>query len=205
MYRVSLIMTACGGNANNSGESEASAENKEVKNEFVNVKGEWDIIDPEDEVLRNNTVPYLTKTKEVGGFEIGKPKGSKINEAYWFYGENELRDTAVGYLMRFNCGETQISSAYYDGYAQAVWDACKNVADDSRMFLIKSGKEEEISSLEDATRERSAEGNELDHRFGWYIKLNGVTLNFEISPEMSRNSNNERVQNVIKLNVQRKK
>ena len=199
-----VIMTACGGG---NAKKDASGETAEVKKEAKaskSVKGEWDAIDPNDEAFRNK--PYLDIAKEIGGFEVGKPKNSIINEAIRFSGEGELKNTAVSYLIRFGCGEEQIKPSYFDAYAQAVWDACKKVADGGRIFTLNAGKEQDLSSLSDAEREnKSTEGNELDHSFKWYYNLNGVTMNVEIRAQSSRNSNNERVQNVVMLNVQRKK
>ena len=199
-----VIMAACGGGGAKQNNSEGTAEVKKEAKASKSVKGEWETIDPNDEAFRDK--PYLDRAKEIGGFEIGKPKNSIINEALRFSGEGELKDTGISYLIRFGCGEEQIKSSYFDTYAQAVWDACKKVADGGRIFTLIVGKEQDLSSLSDAEKKNnSAEGDELDHSFKWDYILNGVTMNVEIRPQSSRNSSNERIQNVITLNVGRKK
>ena len=199
-----VMMTACGGGGAKKESSEGTAEVKKEAKASKSVKGEWEAIDPNDEAFRNK--PYLDKAKEIGGFEIGKPKSSIINEAIQFSGEGELKDTAISYLIRFGCGEEQIKSSYFDAYAQAIWDACKKVADGGRIFTLIAKKEQDFSSLSDAEKKiNSVEGDELDHSFKWNYILNGVTMNVEIRAQSSRNSSNERVQNVIMLNVGAKK
>ena len=103
-------MTACGGgNAKKDG-SEGTAEVKKEAKASKSMKGEWETISPEEDAIKKYKESYLGKTKEIGGFEIGKPKSSKIDEAYWFYGENELENTPTSYIMRFVCGEGKSST-----------------------------------------------------------------------------------------------
>ena len=170
------------------------------------IKGEWDTIDPNENAIKRYKESYLEKTKEIGGFEIGKPKNSTIMEAFWFYGENELENVPSSYIMRFVCGEGQIGYSCLNAYTQAVWNACKSVSDEGRIFIIRAGREEELSTFIDEEIEAFVvEGNELEHYYKWYYKLNGVTIKVDIEPEKSRNSCNERVQNVVKINIGRKK
>ena len=49
------------------------------------------------------------------------------------------------------------------------------------------------------------EGEEIDYYHVWYYKLNGITMKIDVEVEKSRNSSNERVQNIIKINIGRKK
>ena len=201
-----VIMTACGGG---NAKKDASGETAEVKKEAKaskSVKSEWDAIDPNEDAIKKNKESYLDKTKEIGGFEIGKPKSSTIKEAYWFYGENELENTPTSYIMRFVCGEGQIKHSDFNAYTQALWDACKKVADEGRMFALKAGKEQDISTfIEEGMEEIMVEGEEIEYEHKWYYKLNGITMKADVDVEKSRNSSNERVQNVIKINVGRKK
>ena len=199
-----VLMTACGGgNAKKDG-SEGTAEVKKETKASKSVKSEWEAIDPNDEAFKHK--PYLDKVKEIGGFEIGKPKTSTIMEAFWFYGENELENTPTSYIIRFICSESSIKHSYFNAYTQAVWDACKEVADEGRIFVLRSGKEQDIPTfIEEGMEAFIVEGKEIEYYHKWYYKLNGVTMKVDIEPEKERNSNNERVQNVIKINVGRKK
>ena len=201
-----VIMTACGGgNAKKDG-SEGTAEVKKEAKASKSMKGEWEAISPEEDAIKKYKESYLGKTKEIGGFEIGKPKSSKIDEAYWFYGENELENTPTSYIIRFICSESSIKHSYFNAYTQAVWDACKEVADEGRIFVLRSGKEQDIPTfIEEGMEAFIVEGKEIEYYHKWYYKLNGVTMKVDIEPEKERNSNNERVQNVIKINVGRKK
>ena len=201
-----VIMTACGGG---NAKKDASGETAEVKKEAKaskSVKSEWDAIDPNEDAIKKNKESYIDKTKEIGGFEIGKPKSSIIKEAYWFYGENELENTPASYIMRFVCGEGQIKHSDFNSYTQAVWDACKKVADNGRIFVLRAGKEQDLSTfIEEGMEEFIVEGKEIEYYHKWYYNLNGITMKVDIEPEKSRNSSNEQVQNVIKINVGRKK
>lgn len=202
------IIAACGG-GNNNVKKESSEGTAEVKNEVTaskSVKGEWEAISPEEDAIKNYKESYLDKTKEIGGFEIGKPKTSTIMEAFWFYGENELENTPTRYIMRFVCGEDQMKHSYFNAYTQAVWDACKKVADEGRIFALKAGKEQDISTfIEEGMEKFMIEGLEIVYYHVWYYKLNGITMKIDIEIEKERNSNNERVQNVIKINIGRMK
>ena len=199
-----VIMTACGGGNAKKDSSEGTAEVKKETKASKSVKSEWEAIDPNDEAFKHN--PYLDKVKEIGGFEIGKPKTSTIMEAFWFYGENELENTPTSYIIRFICSESSIKHSYFNAYTQAVWDACKEVADEGRIFVLRSGKEQDIPTfIEEGMEAFIVEGKEIEYYHKWYYKLNGVTMKVDIEPEKERNSNNERVQNVIKINVGRKK
>ena len=201
-----VMMTACGGGGAKKEASEGTAEVKKEAKASKSVKGEWEAISPEEDAIKKYEESYLGKTKEIGGFEIGKPKSSTIKEAYWFYGENELENTPTSYIMRFVCGEGQIKHSDFNAYTQALWDACKKVADEGRMFALKAGKEQDISTfIEEGMEEIMVEGEEIEYEHKWYYKLNGITMKADVDVEKSRNSSNERVQNVIKINVGRKK
>ena len=93
--------------------AQMTAEVKKEAKASKSMKGEWEAISPEEDAIKKYKESYLGKTKEIGGFEIGKPKSSKIDEAYWFYGENELENTPTSYIMRFVCGEGQIKHSSF--------------------------------------------------------------------------------------------
>lgn len=201
-----VMVTACGGGGAKKENSEGTVEVKRDTKASKSVKGEWEAISSEEDAIKNYEESYLGKTKEIGGFEIGKPKSSTIKEAYWFYGENELENTSTSYIMRFVCGEGQIKHSDFNAYTQAVWDACKKIADEGRIFILKAGKEQDISTFtEEGMEEFMVEGEEINYYHKWYYKLNGVTMKVDVGAEKGRNSNNERVQNVIKINIGRKK
>ena len=74
------------------------------------------------------------------------------------------------------------------------------------MFALKAGKEQDISTfIEEEMEEIMIEGEEIDYYHMWYYKLNGITMKIDVETEKSRNSSNERVQNIIKINIGRKK
>ncbi len=201
-----VTMTACGGGGAKKENSEGAAEMKKETKASKSVEGEWEAISPEEDAIKKYKESYLGKTKEIGGFEIGKPKTSTIMEAFWFYGENELENTPTSYIIRFVCGEDQIKHSYFNAYTQAVWDACKNVADEGRIFALKAGKEQDISTfIEEGMEEFMVEGQEIEYYHKWYYKLNGITMKVDVDVEKGRNSSNERVQNIIKINIGRKK
>ena len=200
VFAIMFSAVSCG---NNTGSDASGKEGtvkegkKEAKVEKVN--GEWEKIDPSDNAFMNKRESYIDKLVEVGGFELGKPKGSEIESAISFTGEGEFENTTGSYMIYFKCGDAQITPKFFDVYAQAVWDASKAAAAENKIYLLKSGEKMFISSLKDAKREFKAEGNYIPYEYRWYYEANGIVVEMNVELEKRRNSANERVENIIKV------
>lgn len=197
------LLTACGGgNAKKESAGDGTAETKTEAKASKSVKGEMETIDPKDTEIRKSQ-DFLANSKAVSGFEIGKPKGSTVQSAMTFAGFGIFAEEIGSYMIRFICGENQLAPKTLDAYAQAVWDNCKAVATDGKMYTDREAKNS-CSSLEDAKLKlKDAAAGEVGYRYRWYYYIDGVVREMKIEPESSRNAENVRTERGIGVQAER--
>lgn len=194
-----ILLTACGGG----GSGQSSAPGKAAtKTEAKAAKGKMEAISPDDPTIREEKSPFLpdmtflTATKLVSGFEIGKPQGSTISSANIFTGDGELSNkTLSAYDIRFVCGESDLSPAAFNAYAQALWDNCKAVATGGKLYKDQA-MQKSCSSLEQLTPAKSNPGK-LPNKYQWYYSLDGKVREMRIKPESFYNAEKVKVMNHI--------
>lgn len=195
-----FLLAACGGG----GSGQSSAPGKAgTKTEAKATKGKMEVISADDPKIREEKSPFLsdmtflTATKLISGFEIGKPQGSTISNANIFTGDGELRKTLSSYDIWFVCGESDLSPAAFDTYAQALWDNCKAVATDGKMYKDQA-MQKSCSSLKQA-KITPAKGNpgKLPYKYQWYYSLDGTVREMKVNAESSYNAEKVKVMNHI--------
>lgn len=195
-----ILLAACGGG----GSGQSSAPGKAgTKTEAKAAKGKMEAISPDDPTIREEKSPFLpgmtflTATKLVSGFEIGKPQGSTISNANIFTGDEELSKTLSSYDIRFVCGESDLSPAAFDAYVQALWDNCKAVATDAKLYKDQA-MQKNCSSLKQAKiTPAKGEPGKLPYRYQWYYSLDGKVREMRIKPESFYNDEKVKVMNHI--------
>ncbi len=197
-----LIITACGGGSgyNKSTDTGIGTKVKTKATGKVPI-AVMETISVEKDNILSNREGLLQKTDTIAGFILVKPQGSEIKECLTFTGEGELKNRLCSYMVWFVCGEDDISADYFDGYAQALWEKSKAVADDGKVF--ETSKDQECSSVLDAQSNYSKGSSKVGHCFRWYYNIKGVKRKVEVEPEFNRNKADDRVENGIKVDVER--
>lgn len=201
-----VIMTACGNSGNKS--NNAADGKAEVKKEAKAASGKMIPITADD-FGQKGEKDIVAKAETLLGFKPGKPEGSKVFDAMTFDGNGERENVFSSYMIWFEFdGGREVTEDEFNAYSQAIWDACKGIAENGELFNSHAkdeDKDKPAKSLKSIRYMLSSSERTVPYRYNWYMTVNGEVYGIELKIDRNTREDGTRGYGHLKLTAEYKR